>query len=192
MKAAPTHRRKTYHRDLDGELKMSGAVSPCVFMYHPYPLQVEVTLRRHAGESFGVAYAVDRTKNAETYTDADVERLLASVRVTACRRCTNPAFDPRTVETNRAGLCESCFLDELNAEFTKAEESERRELLTRDQRMKEQGMAVRVSAWIHPKTGGDDYQIDWYLEAPPAPQKIRGMLRDEGSSVLDDYQIVNL
>lgn len=192
MKQAPTARYQTYHRDLGGELMLSGEVSPCVFKYHQYPLQVTVALRRHTGESLGVAYAVDRTKNGQTYTEADVEWLLASVRVTACRRCADPAFDPRTIETNRAGLCESCFVADLNAELAKALESERRELLARDQRMKAQGMAVRVSAWVHPSSGGDDYQIDWYLEAPPTPRQIRDTLRDEGSSVLDDYQIVTL
>lgn len=192
MKQAPTARYKTYQRALDGGLMLSGEVSPCVFIYHPYPLQVTVSLRRHTGESLGVAYTVDRTKNAKTYTEADVERLLASVQVIACRRCTNPAFDPRTIETNRAGLCESCFVADLNAELAKAQESERREIQARDQRMKKQGMAVRVSAWVHPSSGGDDYQIDCYLEVRPSPGKIREMLRDEGSSVLDDYQIVNL
>lgn len=192
MKQASADRCRTYQRALDGGLMLSGEVSPCVFIYHPYPLQVTVALRRHTGESLGVAYAVDQTKNAETYSVADVERLLANVRVIACRRCANPAFDPRTIETNRAGLCEACFVADLNAELAKAEEAERKEILARDRRMKKQGMAVRVSAWVHPSSGGDDYQIDWYLEAHPTPRKIREMLRGEGSSVLDDYQIVNL
>ena len=41
----------------------------------------------------------------------------------------------------------------------------RREQLERadkDGRMKQNGMRVRLTAWVHPDHG-DDYQVDWYF-----------------------------
>ena len=68
-----------------------------------------------------------------------------------------------------------------------------RALTTRGfRRMKAEGMTVRVSAWVHPAAGGDDYQADWYFPARPAPAEIRSLLRGEGSSVLDDFQVIAL
>jgi hypothetical protein len=161
-------------------------------MWSGYPLYVAVTLQRHPGESLGNATAVDRAKTADTYTSADVERLLAAVRTAPCSRCSTPAFDPSTVITNRGGLCEACFLSDLKAEFAGAAEAERQEVAARDHLMRRRGMVVRVSAWVHPQGGGDDYQVDWYLAARPTPERVKDLLRNEGSRRLDDYEIITL
>src|SRR5262249_10316775 len=124
VSVAPHGRQKTSVRHLDGGIMLEGEVSPCIFMYPGYPLQIRVTLRRKPGESLGDAYAVDRSKTADTATEADVARLLEPVRIIPCRRCAAPAFDPDTIETNRAWLCESCFLQDLEVEFAKAQEAE--------------------------------------------------------------------
>jgi hypothetical protein len=182
---------KTYVRDLPGGVSLEGHVSPCVFMDPGYPLQVQVTLK-HSGKVLGVAYALNRTKEAHTYRDADVEALLAGIRLASCHRCAAPAFDTATVETNRSGLCESCFLGDLEAELTDAEEAEQREIAARDEEMKKAGMKFRVSAWIHPEEGGDDCFVDWYLAAQPTPEQVRGFLLERHSSVLDDYEIITL
>lgn len=185
-------RDNIYVHDLRDGIRLEGEVSPCVFMYPGYPLQVTVTLRRLSGESLGVAYAVDRALTVETATDADVSCLLSAIQSTSCSRCSAPAFDPATVETTRGGLCESCFVGELHAELAKFAETEKRRLANRDRRMKAKGMTVRVSAWIHPDAGGDDYQTDWYFAARPTQAHIRQLLRDEGSSIGDDFQIITL
>jgi hypothetical protein len=57
--------------------------------------------------------------------------------------------------------------------------------------MKANGERFRLTAWIHPEAG-DDYQADWYFTARPAPTRIRALLRNEGSIVLDDFEIITL
>ncbi len=57
--------------------------------------------------------------------------------------------------------------------------------------MKRKGMAVRVSAWVH-SDSGDDYPVEWYFPDRPTRARIRRLLREEGSSQLDDYDIVIL
>lgn len=189
--SARKHPGKTYHRELDEGVRLEADVSPCVFRYARYPLQVEVKLQHH-GEHLGVAFAVDRAQVAETYTDADVERLLAGVRIAPCHRCAAPAFDPESVDTNRDGLCETCFMEGLQASISRAEEADRRAIADRDRRMKREGKKVRVSAWVHPEGGGDDYPVDWYLDDHPEPDQVKGWLRERHSSRLDDYEIVVL
>ncbi len=191
-KSDAIRRDNIYVHELGDGIRLEGEVSPCVFMYPGYPLQVTVTLRRHSGESLGVAYAVDRTLTVETATDADVSRLLSAIQSTSCSRCSKPAFDPTTVETTRGGLCESCFVGNLDAELAKFAETEKRRVANRDRRMKARGMKVRVSAWIHPAVGGDDYQADWYFADQPTPAGIRKLLQEEGSSILNDFQIITL
>jgi hypothetical protein len=192
MKSGSIRPGKTYARQLDGGYMLEGEVSPCVFMYPGYPLQIRVTLRRKDGESLGDAYAVDRSRTASTATEADVARLLATIRIIPCRRCAASAFNPATIDTNRAGLCESCFLRDLEAKFARAQEAERHELAERDRRKKGEGMAYRVSAWVHPEAGGDDYLVDWYFAAAPTDVQVRILLREAGSAVLGDYRVIAL
>lgn len=188
----PIRPRKTFARRLDGGVRLEGEVSPCVFMYPGYPLQVRVTLRRKPGESLGDAYAADRTKTAGTATEADAARLLEAVRIVPCRRCAAPAFDPATIETNRAGRCEACFLSDLEVEFAAAREAERQDLAAHDRRRKGEGMTYRVSAWVHPEAGGDDDLVHWYFAAAPTDAQVRTLLREAGSAVLDDYRVIPL
>ncbi|WP_437186537.1 hypothetical protein SH668x_003691 [Planctomicrobium sp. SH668] len=183
--------RKTYSHDLGNGVRLEGEVSPCVFMYPRYPLQVEARLRNAAGTPLGKACAVNRSLTAETATDADVSALLSTIRTMPCIRCSGPAFNPTTVDTNRGGLCESCFVADLDAELARFSERERRKLAKQDCRMKAKGMRVRVSVWVHPAVG-DDYQADWYFPAQPTPAQLQRRLRDEGSELLDDYQIITL
>jgi hypothetical protein len=119
-------KRYSYH--LDNGIRLEGEVSPCVFLYPQYPLQVQVSLLCEPDTPLGIAYAVNRTLTAETATDADVSALLAAVLTMPCTRCSEPAFDPTTVDTNRGGLCESCFVADLNAALAKRAEAERRRL----------------------------------------------------------------
>lgn len=184
-------KRKDYIRDMGRGVTLRAEVSPCVFMYESYPLQIKIALHRRRGECLGDACAVDRTRTASNYTKADVERLLECVRLLPCPRCSAPAFDPATVDTNRGGLCERCFLNDLEAEYTTEVEAEQRKLAAQDRRMRQQGMTVRVTAWIHPPSG-EDYQADWYFPSRPMPLQIRRLLEVKCSSQLDDYEIIVL
>jgi hypothetical protein len=121
-------RDKIYVHHLGDGLRLEGEVSPCVFVYPGYLLQVTVTLRQESGQSLGVAYAVDRILTVETATDADVSQLLSVLQSTSCGRCSEPAFDPATVEMNRGGLCESCFGGDLNAELANCMETKNGDL----------------------------------------------------------------
>jgi hypothetical protein len=183
---------KIYVRELDGSTQLQARISPCVFMYKNHALLVEVAQMRDDGTSLGIAYAQHPDKTAQTATDADVRRLLDAVRTVACHRCSAPAFDPATIQTNRAGLCESCFLNDLKVDLAKAEQAERKIIATRDLAGKKAGDTVRISAWVHPAGGGDDYQIDWYCKSYPSPEQVRCLLLGMNSRVCDDYQIINL
>lgn len=182
----------TYVRRLDNGLTLEANVSPCVFTHHHYPLQIGVRLCRRSGECLSEAHAADCTKDGSTYTDADVERLLAAVRILPCPKCSKPAFDPATVETNRDGLCELCFLAKIEAEWADEDKAIKQAIASRDRRMKAKGMAVRVSGWVHPEDGGDDYVVNWYFAAAPTANQVRMLLCKEGSEVTDDYHVVRL
>ena len=181
----------TCTHELPNGVTLVAEVSPCVFMYSGYPLQVTVTLRQHGQLLEGTAIAVDRSLTGKTATDADVSRLLATVRTEPCKRCSSVAFDPKTAETNRDGYCEACFLADLHAELDKELAAENRRTAQRDKRMKAKGMKYRVVAWVHPDDG-DDYAIEWYSPFPPTPQSIRVHLRREGSVIQDDVEIIPL
>ena len=189
--STPNHKRKTYVRQLGDGVILEAEVSPCVFMNPGYPLQLTVTLRGPTGKFLGNVYPVDRTKNASNFTDATVHRLLAAVRVKPCRRCSIPAFDPASVETNRDGLCEPCFLAELNARWSVAAKSERQLIVPHNRHMKQGGMNFRVTAWVHPDDG-DDYLLDWYFPVQPTAARIRKLLVEQHSAVLDDFEVIAL
>ncbi|MEJ7590672.1 MAG: hypothetical protein WKF77_03930 [Planctomycetaceae bacterium] len=183
---------KSYVRELDGSMKLQARISPCVFMYKNHALQVEVALMRDDGTSLGSAYAENPDTTAQKATDADVRRLLDAVRIVACHRCSAPAFDPSTIQTNRAGLCESCFRNDLKVDLAKAEEAERKIIAARDRARKKSGDTVRITARVHPANGGDDYQVDWYCKSYPSPEHVRSLLLQMNSRVCDDYQIIKL
>lgn len=183
--------RKMYVRTLQHGIKLESQISPCVFMYAGYPLQIEVTLKAQDGSPGGTAYAADDSLNAQTATEADIVLLLETVRVAPCKQCRSPAFDPLSVKTNRDGLCESCFHSKLEAEWAQEEEAELRRIAARDQQMKASGMKYRVTAWIHPDDG-DDYQIDWYCPNKPTSADVKRRLRKLGSVILDDWQLISL
>jgi hypothetical protein len=174
-------RGKMYIRNMQNGTRLEGEVSLCVFMYPGYPLQVQATLTGNAGEALGNAHTVNRKLNATTATEIDVAKLFAIIQTKPCSRCGTPAFDSMTVETNRDGLCEPCFVGDLEVEFAKEAEAELRKLAWRDQRWKAKGMKFRVTAWIHPDAG-DDYQVDWYFPARPLEAQIQALLRKQGST----------
>jgi len=184
-------RGKIYVRKQEDGTKLEADVSPCVFMYPGYPLQVEAVLTGKDGENLGKAHTANPKLNANTATDADVAQLFATIQTKPCCRCGTPAFDTTTVESNRDGLCEGCFMGDLQAKWAKHAEDEVREIARRDRDMKAKGMKFRVTAWVHPDAG-DDFQVDWYFPVRPTATQIRALLRKEGSEILDDFEIIAL
>ena len=185
------HPGTTYTHELLNGVTLVAEVSPCVFMYSGYPLQLTVTLRQHGKLLEGSAIVVDRSLNAKTATGADVSRLLATVRTKPCKRCSAVAFNPQTAETNRGGCCEACFLADLHAELDKELAAENRRIAKRDKRMKAKGMKYRVVAWVHPDEG-DDYTVEWYSPSRPTAETVRAFLQQEQSEIMDDFEVVPL
>ena len=178
--------KQTYIHHING-LKLTAEVSPCVFMHKGYPLQL--TVKNPNG---GDTIIADRTKNAETFTDADCQALLQKVGVVSCKDgCGRMAFDPATCSTNRGGVCEVCFMAKLRAELAVGQAKEEKRLVARDKRMVAKGMKFRVTAWVHPKRGGDDYQVDVFYSTKPSDAEVRTMLATR-SSVVDDFKIIDL
>lgn len=170
-----------------GESKLSLQVSPCSWMYKGYPLQVEVQL---AGG--GNAFLTHESKRFDTATQDDLQGMLDRVRLVPCCKCGKPAFDPATVETNRKGQCEACFMEDLNKLFEKDRKKEEAKLAKRIERYKQRGFTHLVSAWVHPLAGGDDHQIEAWFNGEPSKEEVRDMLRRQGSCELDDYVVTKL
>ncbi|EHL24861.1 hypothetical protein KYG_00617 [Acidovorax sp. NO-1] len=58
-------------------------------------------------------------------------------------------------------------------------------------RMAKQGYTHRVVAWVHPEEG-DDIMESIYYKGIPQDADVRNRLRQKGSTVLDDYEVVPL
>ena len=185
------HQGRIHIRNLEDGTKLEAEVFPCVSMYSGYPLQVEAVLTGKDGEELGKAQIASPKLNADTATEADVAQLFATIQTKPCSRCGTPAFDPKTVETNRGGLCEACFTNKLDLEFAQDQLRELYKINRRDRKMHSEGMKYRVTAWIHADEGDDD-QVDWYFPVRPTPKQIRALLRKEGSEILDDFEITRL
>lgn len=177
---------KTFGRDTDAALSVS--ISPCTWMYPGYGFQIQVRLE----ETGGVAYLIKKGLSFEDATEADIDALLAPVKIVRCPRCKSPAFDPATIETNRGGECEKCFLGDLNKEYEAALKKEAAAQKKVDAKMKANGMTHRVDAWIHPAGGGDDRRVSLYCSAAPTKALIKKELKKAGSGVFDDYTITKL
>ena len=168
-----------------GGAELTATLSPCVWMYG-MSLQYSVALNtpphgkvivRHP--SLGLADA----------TEADALALCSGVNLQPCSRCGQPAFDPATVETNRGGLCEACFLDDLNAELAEAQKREQAADVRKDKAMRKKGYTWKVVAWIHP-AAGDDRQLILYCKGDkPADSEISDRLKRSGSRILDDFKV---
>lgn len=169
-----------------GETDMVASISPCSWLYPDYGLQIQVCIPKS-----GSAY-LHIKKRFDECVDADFDELCSKVKLVACKTCGKPAFDPEAVDTNRDGECEDCFLAALNAEYQKSLLKEKKKLARRDKSMLVKGYQYRVTAWIHPAAGGDDYMVDIYFAEKPTPKAIKKHLANAGSCVFDDYTITLL
>ena len=131
-------------------------------------------------------------KDFSAVTKSDVLDLCNRVNVISCKRCGRPAFDPASVETNRAGLCESCFMSDLRARFAVADAAEQSALAKKDAAKLALGFTHRVSVWVHPHKGGDDRLLDLYFRGKPTSYEIRAEARSIGTLDESDYGITEL
>lgn len=166
-----------------GDAKLSLQVDPCSWMYRNYGLQASVTM---AGG--GKATIMNKAVIFENASEADLQKMLDGVKITSCKSCGKPAFDPESVSTNRDGVCETCFMAVLDADFKKEMAKEERKIARRDERCKKQGFTHRVDACIHP-CRGDDYQISLYVKGEPSKDLIQSELKKSKSTKLDDYSV---
>jgi hypothetical protein len=132
----------------------------------------------------------------EKATVGDALALFESVGVVPCRTCGAPAFDPATSITNRAGECESCFLERIDRDYQRQMLPSRiRELKAELQRAgdhKAKGFTHRLLAMIHPEAGGDDYLVEFFTKKEPTPAEIEKLLKKRRSAVLNDYRLTHL
>lgn len=175
-----------YRRNVDGVL-LRAQIEENVFIYRHHRLGIRVSMVSDDGTVLNACSVTDGSKTSHDYNSRDIESLLGKVKIIACKECGEPAFDPSAVETNRNGLCEKCFMDDLNKEFKKESEKERKKVAYRDAKKKAEGFTHRITAWIH--AGGDDRQVDFYTNAEPTKKQIQALIRKEGSRVLDDYTV---
>lgn len=113
-------------------------------------------------------YVQIKTKKKRRMDDGDID-------IYACCDKTRP-------------LCEECFLKALEASWkedaakTKAREAKEEAKLAR------KGYTHKTVAWVHPKAGGDDYDVVVYSKGEMDAAQIQGLLRRRGSSRLDDWR----
>jgi hypothetical protein len=55
----------------------------------------------------------------------------------------------------------------------------------------EKELELSDTAWIH-SDAGDDEMVDWYFTTRPAKSLTQRLLRDEGSEILEDFEIIEL
>ena len=170
-----------------GSVKLSIQLDPCTWMYPGYGLQASISM-----EGGGKATVSNKAVLFADATRADLQSMFERVGVVTCKDCGKPAFDVVTVETNRKGLCEECFMTALEADFQKAMAGEAKRMGRMDQKHKANGYSHRVDAWIHPAGGGDDYSVAIYSKGQPSDELIQKTLKRKGSAVLDDYKVAML
>ena len=47
----------------------------------------------------------------------------------------------------------------------------------------------KLTAWVHPDMGGDDYLIEYEFEIKPTKEEIKKLLRKHSSAATNDYRL---
>ncbi len=160
-------------------------ISPCSWM-GPGAGYLQIKITAYDGNAYARI-----SKPWDECTPEDVAALCAPVRFCPCSRCGHPAFDPSTAETNRAGLCEACFMADINKEFASIAADEQKRLDKRDRAMKRKGMTHRTTAWVHPPRG-DDYALEIYSNGELTKTEIEATLKRKKSRLLTDWTQIKL
>ncbi len=94
--------------------KLHASIGPASWMYNGYGLLVKVDMNGgvEGGKgNGGTAFVISKEKPFEECVTSDFAKLCKTVKVIPCSKCGKPAFDPKAVDTNRGGLCETCFVE---------------------------------------------------------------------------------
>ena len=165
--------------------EFAATISPCSWMNRGYPLQVKVEMSGGGGTV--------HFKSSMPFTEATeqtADDLLAQLKTCACKKCGALAFDHPEPITNRAGMCEQCFVAGIYADYDKAMVKEKAKIAKRELALKAKGYTYRAQAWIHGR--GDDRQITWYFKEKPTDAAIRKMIKKAGGVVETDYSVTKL
>jgi hypothetical protein len=160
-------------------------VSPCCWMYPHYGLQIGIYL-----QDGGKVHAHTKDVTFSEATLDNAHQLIAKVKLCSCSLCGEPAIDPSTASTNRGGKCEKCFIKALDEEFKADLAKQEARLRKQDAKQKAKGFTHRIEAWIHP-ANGDDFQISVWM-VNPTTEAIQSVLKKQKSTVLTDYQLIEL
>lgn len=77
-------------------------------------------------------------------------------------------------------------------ELLKIEQAkEDKRMLRVDVKQKAKGFTHKVSGWVHPKNGGDDYQIDLYSKGKQSKEEIVSFFKRR-SKVTNDWKQTEL
>ena len=87
-------------------------------------------------------------------------------------------------------LCDSCFCKGLDARLAESQAKQDKLDAAEDAGLKAEGYTHKFVAWIHPKAGGDDYQIVAHIIGKPTKRQIGGFLRK--SVIKNDYVVTEL
>lgn len=157
-----------------------GRISPCVWMYPGYPLQLTVKID---GATDNTIVSDSSTGiNFQSATPEAMQALIETVKVCECSKCKSPTF---TV------LCQRCQREDFDARWAEEEALEQVKEAKRLQQAKVEGYTHRVIAWIHPEDG-DDRMVEILFKGAPTAKGIKAQLHRLGSVVDDDYQITEL
>lgn len=109
-------------------------------------------------------------------------------------KCSAPGCERERLDSGKSNrldgrgrpLCEACFLAALDAKYAAARAKEQVKIEKSERELYAKGLRWTVDAWIHPKRGGDDYQVTLYFATQPVPETIEAALA-RTSRVLTDY-----
>lgn len=177
---------------LNGEYTVHGVrvkaeVSPCSWMYKHYGFQFEYK----DNEGYSQGYILRKSLAEKDATAADVQDMLdTGLTLQACESC-GVQYLFNELHNHRGQKCKKCHETECRAELEKALEREAAVERKHDARMKKQGYTHKVNAWIHPARG-DDHEVSYYFVGKPSDEKVKTLLRKEGSQILTDYEVIAL
>jgi hypothetical protein len=79
--------------------------------------------------------------------------------------------------------------DKMTTHLEELYAAEQKKLEAQDKKMIEAGYRCKITYWVHPLYGGDDYCVDAYFKEIPSKEYIeKKLLRN--SAIKNDYKIV--
>lgn len=153
-------------------------VSPCSLMHKGYGLQIRLALRNPAPN---IASCFDVDKATDPRKMKTREELLAAAQAQALRYLARHGL----AQVGYAVDCWVHFVAKEMVEDKHAETAANKALAKA--KAKAEGYTHRVTAVIHPKSGGDDYAVQALYRHEPTQQDLATLL--SASAIKDDYLV---